>query len=341
MFELACPWVLSLFPLPLLVWLLIPAAKVYLPPALRVPFFHQLQTFTQHEHRSGLVKERWLLLVLSWCLIVFALAGPRFVGPPRPLARESYNIMLALDVSGSMALRDMVVQGRPITRLAAVKQAARQFVRDRIGDKIGLILFGSQAYLQTPLTYDRHSILMRIDDASVGLAGKTTSIGDALGLAIKRLQAVPTKGRVIILLTDGVNNSGVLAPMKAAELAKAEGIKIYTIGLGASIDPQALGQLFFNMNVMADLDEDTLKAVAKMTGGRYFRASNLSSLQSIYKNINAMERVTQDETSIRPQHDYYPWFLAPALLLLCYWLLERQGYWARFSLILPWRIKEE
>jgi Ca-activated chloride channel family protein len=170
------------------------------------------------------------LLFLVWVLLVFALAGPRWVGEPQPLVRDGYNIMLALDISGSMEVSDMLVHGHPVTRLRVVKQAAEQFVQDRAGDRIGLILFGSRAYLQTPLTYDRRSVLMRIEDATVGLAGKTTSIGDALGLAVKRLQNVPAKGRMIILLTDGVNNSGVLPPLKAAELARADGIKVYTIG---------------------------------------------------------------------------------------------------------------
>ena len=203
--------------------------------------------------------------------------------------------------------------GQPATRLAVVKRAAAQFVQDRVGDKIGLILFGSQAYLQTPLTYDRHNVLMRIEDATVGLAGKTTSIGDALGLAVKRLQSVPSEGRIIILLTDGANNSGVLAPLKAAELARDDGIKVYTIGLGSNA---AMGGLFLNMNMASDLDEDTLKAVSKITGGRYFRATDGASLQNIYQSINRMEKVSQEKATVRPEHDYYPWLLSLALLLL-------------------------
>ena len=203
--------------------------------------------------------------------------------------------------------------GQPATRLAVVKRAAAQFVQDRLGDKIGLILFGSHAYLQTPLTYDRHNVLMRIEDATVGLAGKTTSIGDALGLAVKRLQSVPSEGRIIILLTDGANNSGVLAPLKAAELARDDGIKVYTIGLGSNA---AMGGLFLNMNMASDLDEDTLKAVSKITGGRYFRATDGASLQNIYQSINRMEKVSQEKATVRPEHDYYPWLLSLALLLL-------------------------
>lgn len=322
MFELASPWMLIALPLPILIWLLLPRAALQRPAALKVPFFNDLLGIIDDHILHAAKHAKIVLLFLIWCCLVFALAGPRWVGEPMPLTREGYNIMLALDISGSMELSDMSLDGHPASRLAVVKRAAEQFVHDRVGDKIGLILFGSQAYLQTPLTYDRHSVLLRLDDATVGLAGKTTSIGDALGLAIKRLQATPAKGRVVILLTDGVNNSGVLEPLKAAELARADGIKIYTIGLGAEIDPRAMGGLFFNMNVTADLDEETLEEVAKMTGGHYFRATNMKSLEQIYKSINQMETIKQDEVTIRPQHDYYPWPLSIALLLFLYWLSD-------------------
>lgn len=338
MFELAMPWVLVALPLPLLIWLCVPRALFQLPAALRVPFFNAMADILDNKKLHAAQHTKITLFLLIWFLMLVALAGPRWVGEPRPLAREGYNIMLALDISGSMELNDMMLQGRPTTRLAVVKRAAEQFVQDRAGDKIGLILFGSHAYLQTPLTYDRHSVLMRIEDATVGLAGNTTSIGDALGLAVKRLQNVPAKGRMIILLTDGVNNSGVLAPLKAAELAQADGIKIYTIGLGAEIDPQALGGLFFNMNATADLDEDTLQSVAGMTGGRYFRATDGQSLQKIYNIINQMETTSQDQATVRPQHDYYPWPLALALFLFLYWFARKGGLFSKLNAARRWEV---
>ena len=331
MFELALPWVLLCLPLPVVMWFIAPRAEIQLPASLRIPFYRAMVGIIENKKRHTGKHTQLTLLFLIWVLLVVALAGPRWVGEPQPLARDGYNIMLALDISGSMELSDMMMHGRPATRLAVVKRAAEQFVQERAGDKIGLILFGSHAYLQTPLTYDRHSVFMRIEDATVGLAGKTTSIGDALGLAVKRLQNVPAKGRMIILLTDGVNNSGVLPPLKAAELARADGIKVYTIGLGAEVDPQATGGLFFNMNVTADWDEETLKEVSKMTGGRYFRATDMQSLQTIYKNINEMETISQEGTTIRPQHDYYPWPLAIALLLLFYWLALRAKVFSRLN----------
>ena len=320
MFELATPWALVVIPLPLIIWYLLPRATVKLPIALKIPFFDALVGKLEQERRSISAQSLLLIPALIWLLLVFALAGPRWVGEPRPVAREGYNIMMALDLSGSMEIPDMLLHGRPASRLAVVKRAAEQFVQDRTGDRIGLILFGTRAYLQTPITYDRHSVLMRIEDATAGLAGKTTSIGDAVGLAVKRLEDVPDTGRVIILLTDGANNSGVLAPLKAAELAEEDGIKIYTIGLGSEADPRALSTDFLMPNASADLDEETLKKMAEMTGGQYFRATDTETLHAIYKTINQLEATTQEQSTIRPQKEYYSWFVGLALLLCLYWL---------------------
>ena len=320
MFELVNPWALIALPLPLVIWYLLPRVKATLPTALKVPFFEAMVGIVEQEKRSVSAQKLLIIPALIWLLLVFALSGPRWVGEPKPVAREGYNIMMVLDLSGSMEINDMILHGRPVSRLLVVKRAAEQFVQDRIGDRIGLILFGTRAYLQTPLTYDKHSVLMRIEDATAGLAGKTTSIGDAVGLAVKRLDEVPKEGRVIILLTDGANNSGVLAPLKAAELARDDGIKIYTIGLGSEADPRALSMDFFNQNVTADLDEDTLTKMADMTGGRYFRATDTESLQTIYQTINQLETVKQEQATVRPQKEYYPWFVGLALLLSFYWI---------------------
>lgn len=318
LFELALPWNLLLLPVPLLVMFLCPKACASYSSALRVPFYTRLVSINETSSvTTGVEFNRsyvWLLVI--WSLLVIAITGPRWVGKPQPLSREGHNILLALDISPSMDIRDMSFKGQATPRLWVVKQAASQFVRDRNQDKIGLILFGSQAYLQTPLTYDHNNVLMRLDDATVGLAGRSTSLGDAIGLAVKRLQDVPNNGRVIVLLTDGANNSGVLAPLNAAKLAKTDGIKIYTIGLGASSSNQNFRNLFLSVNTTDELDEATLKKIALTTGGRYFRATDLASLKTIYKTINQMETVEHDPQSVRPQYDYYPWFVALALLLL-------------------------
>ena len=325
MFELAFPGAFFLLALPLLVWFLLPRTVQKMPAALTVPFYDALlMTIEQKKHLST-GKKSLYLLGLIWVLLVFAMSGPRWVGSPIPLTREGRNIMMVLDLSGSMALDDMVLNGRPTTRLAVVKRAAKQFVSKRIGDRIGLILFGTRAYLQTPLTYDHRNVLLRLDDATAGLAGQTTSIGDALGLAIKRLQNIPSAGRLIILLTDGANNSGVLTPIKAAQLAKMDGIKVYTIGLGSEGNSQAFGNLFLGLNPAADLDEASLKKVAKVTGGRYFHATNPHSLEKIYQTINQMETVKQEESTIRPQQEYYPWILGLACLVWLFWCLQQGG----------------
>ena len=305
MFVLALPWVLVLLPLPWLLWLLIPPVKAQVSAALKVPFYTAMQTLIQQDKTLLTNRGHVWWLMLAWSLFIVALAGPKWVGEPRPLSRDSYNIMLVLDISPSMGVNDMVEHGRRETRLFAVKRAAKQFVGKRVGDKIGLILFGEQAFLLTPLTYDRRNVAQRIDDATVGLAGKSTSMGDAVGLAIKRLQQAPAEGRMIVLLTDGVSNSGVLTPLKAAALAQSEKIQINTIGLHSSLDPRSFDGLFLSMSGAADLDEDTLKDVAKTTGGQYFR----------------------------PQYDYYPWFLAPGLLIFFVLLLGRAGLgWHQFTL---------
>ena len=325
MFVLAYPWALLLVLVPWLLWFGIPPVKTQVSAALKVPFYAAMQTLLQQEQTVATKRQHLGWLFLAWTLLVLAVAGPKWVGEPLPLARDSYNIMLVLDISPSMGVDDMVAHGRRETRLVAVQRAAKQFVAKRVGDKIGLILFGEQAFLMTPLTYDRRNVAQRIEDVTVGLAGQSTSMGDAIGLAIKRLQQAPPQGRMLVLMTDGVSNSGLLSPLKAAELAKNNQIQIMTIGLHSPVNPRSFNGLFLTVSGGADLDEDTLKEVAKITGGQYFRATDPASLEQIYAYIDKMARVTQDLADIRPQYDYYPWFLAPGCAILFILLLGRLG----------------
>lgn len=318
MFELATPYALAALPLPLIAWTVLPHATTTSQSALNIPFFQHISSIQAARARHPLLSFIWLFLI--WSLLVFALSGPRWVGEPRPLTREGHNIMLVLDISGSMEIQDHLMRGRPSTRLSLVKHAAEIFIKNRTGDQLGLVLFGTRAYLQTPLTHDHATILMRLKDATVGLAGKTTSIGDALGLAVKHMQHVPPKGRVVILLTDGANNSGTLPPLKAAKLAHTDAIKVYTIGLGSSNTPI---QRYGSIPIMADdLDEETLKTIASMTGGRYFRATDKRSLENIYQLINQLETVAQSDATVRPEIDYYFWPLMAALLCLTLWIIQ-------------------
>jgi len=318
MFELATPWALIALPLPLIMWLILPRSNTTSQSALNIPFFARLSSIQTAKTHHSILSFLWLFLI--WSLLVIALSGPRWVGEPRPLSREGHNIMLILDISGSMEIQDHLFNGRPSTRLSLVKHAAEMFIKNRPGDQLGLVLFGTRAYLQTPLTHDHATVLMRLQDATVGLAGKTTSIGDALGLAVKHMQHIPPKGRVIILLTDGANNSGTIPPLKAAKLAQTDNIKVYTIGLGSS---NTATRRYGSIPVMADdLDEDTLKTIASMTSGRYFRATDKRSLDNIYQLINQLETVSQSDVTVRPEINYYLWPLALALFGFLVWFLH-------------------
>jgi len=315
MIDFAWPWLLLILPLPLLVRWLVPVKSSAQEAALRVPFFH---TFGTSQTATGQYHEaRWPLWIglLAWLLLVIAAARPQWLGESIELPVSGRDLMLAVDLSGSMATQDFSLHGHTVTRLQAIKSVAGEFIQRRVGDRLGLILFGSQAYLQTPLTFDRRTVHTLLDEAEIGLAGKETAIGDAIGLAVKRLQHNDIKSKVLILLTDGASNAGEVKPIKAAELAAQEGLKIYTIGIGAD---EMLVRSFFgtrHVNPSADLDEKTLKAIANKTGGRYFRARDTRALEGIYKLLDELEPVKKGSQTFRPRTALYPWPLSIALLL--------------------------
>lgn len=321
MFSLSSPWVYLLFPLPWIIWRYSHSLNNKFSLALKLPFFNNIKSLiNQYEVSSWGINGRIIFGVI-WALMLVAFSGPHWIGEPQPLAKEARNIMLVLDLSGSMDLPDMVINNQAVSRFTVVQKTAEEFVNARKNDRIGLILFGTRAYLQTPLTFDRRSVLLRLEDATVGLAGQTTSIGDALGLAVKRLQNVPSKGRIIILLTDGANNSGVLSPLKAASLAKLDGIKVYTIGLSRN-NRNPLSQLF-DFPGDSNLDETSLKKVAQITGGKYFRATDRKSLDKIYLTINQLEPIKQKHSTLRPKKEYYPWPLGLSFFLLLLFLFKK------------------
>jgi Ca-activated chloride channel family protein len=320
---------LAALPLPLLA-LLLPAAAEGAPPALRFPFFNALRaTLTSsRSHRSILGLG---VAALAWLLLVIAAARPQMVGETVHLPLTSRSIMLAVDLSGSMQTPDMRSGRHTVSRLTAVKEVAGEFIKHRAGDRLGLILFGDEAYLQVPLTLDRNTVRALLDEAQIGLAGQQTAIGDAIGLAIKRLRDEPVKNRVLILLTDGASNAGNVDPLKAADLAAREGVRIYTIGVGAD---EAVMQGPFGMQqlVGGDLDEDTLRAIAQKTGGRYFRAADVATLTQIYGLLDRIEPVSKDEQSWRPVEELYSWPLAAALLLSVLIALMSSGLLPRIRL---------
>jgi Ca-activated chloride channel family protein len=250
-----------------------------------------------------------LLAALAWALLVTAAARPQLVGEPIALPMQGRDLMLAVDISESMAEEDMVIANRAVDRLTAVKAVAGDFIERRAGDRVGLILFGTQAYQQAPLTFDRPTVRTLLFEAEVGLAGKATAIGDAIGLAVKRLRDDAATDRVLILLTDGANTAGSIEPRKAAELAAKEGVRIYTIGVGS--EPR--GAFGLSMGG-AQIDEPTLEAIAEATGGRFFRARDLRGLQAIYAALDELEPQVSDEQTYRPVEDLFQWPLGAALL---------------------------
>lgn len=314
MLQLAWPWVLAALVLPLAVAWLAPTASGNTESALRVPFFARV---TAWSGERSVRTHRWRLFVaaLAWSLLVLAAARPQWVGDPVALRITGRDLMLAVDLSGSMKRRDMKFGEQWLSRLEVVKQVAGEFIERRDGDRIGLILFGTRAYLQAPLTFDRPTVRTLLEEAVIGLAGEQTAIGDAIGLGVKRLQERPSENRVLILLTDGANTAGEVRPLDAARFAAKLGLRIYTIGVGADVAMMRRLYGTSGINPSADLDEPTLAAIARATGGRYFRARETSELVDIYRILDELEPVIGDEEQFRPTTELFHWPLAVALLI--------------------------
>ena len=312
------PWAFVLLPLPLLVYWLLPAAREHREAALKVPCLDDF-ALGQGEPKPGRKRLPLWLYAIGWLALVAATAQPQYVGEPIELPVSGRDLMLAIDLSGSMKTRDFIIKGQVVDRLTATKAVASDFIERRVGDRIGLILFGEQAYLQAPLTFDRKTVKTLLLEAALGLAGKATAIGDAIGLALKRLLATPagqsgeSSKKVLILLTDGESNAGAIDPLRAAELAAKEGMTIYTIGIGSTRGMSGFG-LGLMRGINSELDETTLKAIAQKTGGEYFRAHNVRELQRIYQTLDQLEPVERDSRSYRPTRALFVWPLAIALL---------------------------
>ncbi|ROS05004.1 Ca-activated chloride channel family protein [Sinobacterium caligoides] len=323
MINLEWPWLLLLLPLPYLIFRLCPAAKPQ-SSAIRIPHYQQWASLGGHHHDApGRTNRlRAALFSIAWGLLVIACARPIWQGEPIELPSKGREIMLAVDLSGSMAETDLQLNGQAATRLSVVKAVLNDFIKRRKGDKIGLVLFGSQAYLQAPLTFDRATVATLLNESQLGFAGKQTAIGDAIGLSIKRLQHRPAESRVVILLTDGANNAGEVEPIAAAERAKKAGLTIYTVGVGSSEMTQSspFGGLFGSrtVNPSADLDrsEATLQKVAELTGGQYFRARSAADLEAIYAQLDKLQPIEQQSLSYRPQKSLFFWPLGAALSIL-------------------------
>jgi Ca-activated chloride channel homolog len=316
--EFAWPWMLLALPLPWLVARWMKAAPRSAQAALRVPYARVFQAMHAGDARShGRRVRRWWPL-LGWLLLCVAAARPQQFGEIVQPPHSGRDLLLAVDLSGSMRTPDMELGGQAVDRLTAIKAVLGDFLNRRIGDRVGLIEFGTHAYGVTPLTWDRQSVREQLLGSEAGLAGDNTAIGDAIALAVKRLLARGPEGaiaadRVLILLTDGVSNSGAIEPLKAAQLAAAEHVRIYTIGFGGGNADSLLG---ITLPMQDDgVDEDTLRKIAQDTGGRYYRARDTESLAGIYADLDRIEPVERTESSERPRIELYPWFLGGALLL--------------------------
>lgn len=327
MFQFEWPWVFLALPLPLLVYYLFPAATERREAALRVPF---LEDFRLSQH-SGIQNRRnlWLKIMcaLAWLLLVAAGSRPQYLGESVSIDISGRDLMLAVDLSDSMRTGDFKINNEVVNRLVATKYVASQFIERRKGDRLGLILFGTQAYLQTPLTFDTQTINQLLLESAIGLAGERTAIGDAIGLSLKRLEHSEHDSRVLILITDGANTAGEVAPLKAAELASEQGLRIYTIGVGADEQIKSTWFGVRKVNPSAQLDEETLRGIAEMTGGRYFRARDTEEFEQIYHVLDELEPLNTDQQVLRPVETLFYWPLSAALLLSL--LIYLQSLWSR------------
>jgi Ca-activated chloride channel family protein len=325
-FEFQWPWMALLLMLPLLVQFLWPRTdpeqgdmlagrqETLLHPSL----VHLQECFIGHRPRastSGRVYS--LLLWLLWLLLTLTLMRPQWLEPYTETRAEGYDLMLAVDASHSMEAMDFTVNNAQVTRMAVLKGVLNKFINNRTGDRVGLIVFGSQAYTIAPLTYDLDSVRQQLDDVVPNIAGQGTAMGDAIGLGVKKLRERPEGSRVLILVADGGNSAGTIAPIDAARLAALEGIRIYTIGVGSSLDSVQIME--FGRLVARDdlgLDEKVLRDIAGIAYGAYFRATDARALEEIYARIDELEKTRAESRMVLIPHPLYLWTLGLALLLL-------------------------
>jgi Ca-activated chloride channel homolog len=328
MFEFQWPAIILLLPLPWVLRRLLPIATGS-SRALRTSQLARLQALGSSIRTTPPRPLSWPA-VLIWLLLLGAAARPVWLGEPLPLTVTGRDMMIAVDLSGSMEFRDMRLDGVETDRLTVVKSLLGDFIDHRHGDRLGLILFGAKAYVQAPLTHDRETIRILLEESFIGLPGRTTAIGDAIGLAIKRLEAQPADQRILLLLTDGANNAGRLSPLQAASLAASRQIRIYPVGIGSDASQQlASGSPFLarEADPSLELDEGTLREIAEVTGGRYFRVNESADFQGLRRQMDELEPALRDDGRRRTAQPLYPWPLGSALLgslLFALWRGRRQ-----------------
>ncbi|HET6960386.1 MAG TPA: VWA domain-containing protein [Vicinamibacterales bacterium] len=319
MYQLDHPWLLATLPLPILVWILLPAYRERLS-AVRTPFFAALSSAAGLRPQRGAVVLRrtwlqWLVAPVAWALVVVALAGPQWVEPPIERIESARDLFVAVDISESMETRDFKTpDGKQLGRFDAARAVLDDFIARRRGDRIGLIVFGLGAYLQAPLTLDHDSCLELLHETRIGMAGSQTTIGDAIGLAIRLFEKSTAPQKVLILMTDGNDTGSRVPPLKAADIAAGKGITVYTIALG---DPKATG---------GDIvDTKALQAIATRTGGTFYLATDRQRLSSIYRELDAIQKQTFKTMSYRPKRPLFHWPLGAAMALIAAYLVVETG----------------
>lgn len=314
MLELTWPWFLCLLPLPILIFFLPKAAAK--GNALWFPNASYLEKRQENLPTKKSIRLPLTFLSLAWVCLVFAIARPTWLGEPTQVTPSGRDLLIALDLSGSMQIKDMHLNGQPTDRLSAAKSVLADFISKRRGDRIGLIVFGSQAYLQAPLSFDTKTINQLIQEEQIGFAGEQTAIGDAIGLGIKRLENKPSDKKILILMTDGANTAGRVKPDQAARFAASQHLRIHTIGIGA--DSMKVQSFFGSqtVNPSNDLDEKMLTNIANQTGGKYFRAKSTEDLHRIYETLDKLEPTPAQDIWQRPITSYFHWLGLAAMLFL-------------------------
>ncbi|WP_296705724.1 VWA domain-containing protein [Algoriphagus sp.] len=309
-FEIAHLWVFFLLPLPFLVYWILPSLRIR-SASLRLPTYAKVFDYTGEKPRkSAFVRRRsilnWIGMMLVWILILATLSSPQLVGEPEMKVKTSRNFLIAADISFSMAQKDWEIEGEKVRRWDAVKALMHEFIQKREGDRMGLIFFGSSAYIQAPFTPDLQTVDQLLEEADVGMAGQMTYIGKAITKGVELFDKDTIETKVMLLLTDGVDAGLDILPLDAADLARQDSIMIYTIGIG---DPSSAG---------ADLDEKTLIDIAEITGGQYFLAKDEDRLEEIYAEVDKLEPIEYEEEENRPTTllYYYPLGAALGLLLI-------------------------
>ncbi len=318
-------WIFTLLPLPILIWILLPAAKEELT-ALYLPIGNLKKI---DSHRSTIArskKPQQFLLLLLWLCLLTAAARPYYMGDAVTLPTQARHLMLAVDLSKSMEEPDMEISGQEVSRIVAVKNIVGKFIEQRRGDKLGLILFADEATLHVPLTFDHKTLKQLLNEAQIGFAGRATAIGDAIGLATKQLAKFPAASRVLILLTDGTNTAGLLDPIKAAKIAQEYGIKVHTIGVGSDSRSSFFG---LRQQTFTEINESTLREIAQLTGGEYFRARDSHALEQAYKTLNRIEKIDTKSKTLRPRLPLFQWPLIGAVI--CSLLLVLSQMISRFT----------